>query len=79
MPQQVHPIEKKKGRKVQPLEAANNPNALLTFATVCDLAGLSRATIHRMIADGRFIDPVRLSSRCTRFRASEVNAWLASK
>jgi prophage regulatory protein len=78
MPQQVHQIEKK-GRKVQPLEAANNPHALLQFATVCDLAGLSRATIHRLIQKGQFVEPVRLSSRCTRFRASEVNAWLASK
>lgn len=78
MPQQVKSIEKK-GRKVQPLEAANNPNALLQFSTVCDLAGLSRATIHRLIQKGQFVEPVRLSSRCTRFRAGDVTAWLASK
>ena len=78
MPQQVKPIEKK-SRKVQPLEAANNPNALLQFATVCDLAGLSRATIHRLIQKGQFVEPVRLSSRCTRFRACEVMAWLAAQ
>ena len=78
MPQQVNQIVKK-GRKVQPLEAANSPSALPQFATVSDVSGLSRATIQRLIQKGQFVEPVRLSSRCTRFRASEVNAWLASK
>lgn len=78
MTQQVKPIEKK-SRKVQPLEAANNPNALLQFATVCDLTGLSRATLYRLIAERRFVGPIRLSTRCTRFRAGEVMAWLAAQ
>ena len=72
-------INQKRGRAPQSLEAANNPNALLRIGTVCTLAGLSRASIYRRIADGRFVQPVRLSARCTRFRAGDVTAWLASQ
>lgn len=63
----------------QPLEAANNPNALLKFSTVSALTGLSRATLYRMLAEQRFVEPVRLSSRCTRFRAGDVTTWLAAQ
>lgn len=63
----------------QPLEAANNPNALLKFSTVTALTGLSRATLYRMLAEKRFVDPVRLSARCTRFRAGDVTAWLTAQ
>ena len=72
-------IDKKRVEAPQPLEAANNPNALLQVRTVCALAGLSRATIYRLIAERRFVEPVRLSARCTRFRAGEVMAWLAAQ
>lgn len=78
MPIQIKSIEKK-ARKSQTLEVANNPHALLKFPTVCDLSGLSRATIHRLIQKGQFVQPIRLSTRCTRFRAGEVMAWLASQ
>jgi prophage regulatory protein len=63
----------------QPLEAAKNPAALLKMATVTALTGLSRATIYRLLAEKRFIQPVRLSARCTRFRAGDLAAWLAAQ
>lgn len=69
----------KKDRNVQPLEAAANPSALLRIETVTALTGLCRSSIYNLIAAGRFVDPVRLSTRCTRFRAGDVTAWLASK
>lgn len=72
-------IIKKRGGTPQPLEAANNPNALLRIGTVCSLVGLSPATIYRLIAERRFVEPIRLSARCTRFRAGEVMAWLAAQ
>lgn len=75
MPQIVSHIK----QPPQPLEAANNPNALLKISTVCALAGLSRATIYRLLAEHRFVEPVRLSPRCIRFRASAVTAWLAAQ
>lgn len=72
-------INRKRGATPQSLEAANNPNALLRIGTVCTLAGLSRATIYRLMKASRFVEPVRLSARCTRFRAADVTAWLAEQ
>jgi prophage regulatory protein len=72
-------FSKKRIEAPQPLDAANHPNALLRISTVCNLSGLSRATIYRLIAERRFVEPVRLSARCTRFRAGEVTAWLAAQ
>lgn len=66
----------KKVRWVQPLEAANNPAALLKMETVETLTGISRKTLYRWLTDGRFVQPVRLGSRCLRWRAGEVQAWM---
>lgn len=63
----------------QPLEAASNPHALLKISTVCALAGLSRATIYRLIKAGGFITPVRLSARCIRFRAGDLTTWMSAQ
>lgn len=75
MPEKCLPIPRK--RQAQPIEAASNPAALLQIATVKALAGLSRSTIYDRIAKGTFPAPsARLSSRCVRWRASEITAWL---
>ncbi|MBV8500765.1 MAG: AlpA family phage regulatory protein [Paucibacter sp.] len=63
----------------QPIEAARVPEALLTIRTVQALVGLSPTTINRKVAAGEFVKPIRLSSRCTRWRAGEVTAWLAAQ
>ena len=78
MPERIKSPDKKV-RCAQPLEVVSNPNALLTIETVCSLTGLGRMSIYRMLKAGKFVEPVRLSIRCTRFRAAEVNAWLASR
>lgn len=41
--------------------------------------GLSRSTIYKLTAEGKFPAPVRLSARAVAFRASEVDAWIASR
>jgi prophage regulatory protein len=63
----------------QPLEAASNPHALLKISTVCALAGLSRATIYRLMKAGGFVEPVRLSARCIRFRAGDLTTWMSAQ
>ena len=63
----------------QPLEAASNPHALLKIGTVVALAGLSRATIYRLMKAGGFIEPVRLSPRCIRFRAGDLTTWMSAQ
>ena len=42
-------------------------------------AGLSRATIYRMIARGAFLRPVRLSERATGWRTDEIEELLDSR
>ena len=64
---------------LQPLEAANNPDALLRMPILCALTGMGRSTIYEKIANGTFPAPaVKLGARCTRWRASDVHEWLHS-
>lgn len=65
-----------KARKPQPIEAAQDPAALLTIATVSALVGLGRSSIFAKEAAGAFPRGIRLSARCTRWRAGDVRAWL---
>lgn len=43
------------------------------------LLPVSPSTLWRMVADGRFPKPVKLSERVTAWRAEEVNAWLQAQ
>jgi prophage regulatory protein len=69
------------GRSVhaQPIDALLIPDALLKMRTVNDVTGLSPATIYRKVAAGEFPAPIRLGSRCTRWRALAVRHWLATQ
>jgi prophage regulatory protein len=63
----------------QPLDAAKLPDALLTLRTAGAIAGLSEATLYRKAAsDPTFPKLVKLGTRCTRIRAGDLTAWLAS-
>ena len=62
----------------QPLEAASIPEALLTSKTVTAVTGLSVATLYRLAAAGK-LKPVKLAPRCTRWRASDVQAFIAGQ
>ena len=63
----------------RPLEAASLPDALLKIQTVGTDTGLSASSIFRKTAAGEFPEPVRLGARCTRWRAADVQAWLAAQ
>lgn len=41
--------------------------------------GLSRQTVYRLIAAGKFPAPIRLSPGCTGWLLSDIAAWLASR
>lgn len=60
----------------QPLETLAVPNALLRIDTVIAVSGMSKATIYRMVAARTFPEPRRFGTRCTRWRAADVSAWL---
>lgn len=66
-------------RTKQPLEALELPDALLTITTVSAVIARSVSTIYRMVAAGDFIAPVKFGTRCTRWRAGEVTAWLRAQ
>jgi prophage regulatory protein len=51
---------------------------LLRLPELVRTIGVSRATIYRYIDSGRLPPPVKLSTRCIAWRASEITAWMAA-
>ena len=49
---------------------------LLKIIEVQEMTGLSRASVYKKVADGLLPRPVRLSLRCVRWRASELQAFI---
>lgn len=62
----------------QPIEAASIPGALLKAETVSAVTGLSVATLYRLAKAGK-LTPIRMGSRCTRWRAADVTAWIRAQ
>lgn len=54
-------------------------DSLIRRSEVEAQTGLSRSLIYKLTAEGKFPAPVHLSARCVAFRASEVDAWIASR
>ena len=55
-------------------------DAYLSAKIIAAITGNGISTIWRYSAtDPTFPRPIKLSARCTRFRAGDVRAWLASK
>lgn len=46
---------------------------------VLHLVPIARATVWQWVASGRFPQPVRLGSRCTVWRLSEVMSWMEAQ
>lgn len=68
-------LPRRKGHE-QPLEVIHIPDALLTKWTVMALTGWSDSTLRRKLHDG-FPLPVMRTHKCTRWKASDVAAYLA--
>lgn len=43
------------------------------------LTGLSRASIYRMMAEGRFVRPYRVGKSAVRWRYSDIREWLDTR
>lgn len=69
-------IERRQHRLREGMAAAVDPDALLRIETVEALTGMSRATVYRHIEAGTFPAPLKLGTRCVRWRSSAVRAWL---
>lgn len=50
---------------------------LITDKEVAHLLGASRSWPWKLAQDGRLPAPIRLTERCTRWRLSEIRAWMA--
>lgn len=51
----------------------------LTPKAVCAKIALSRATLDRMVAAGRFPKPISLTERRLAYNAADVEAWMAEQ
>jgi prophage regulatory protein len=58
-----------------PLKAGCN----LRVAALAPRLGISKNTIWRLVREGKFPKPVKLSEKVTVWKADDVLAWLASK
>ena len=63
----------------QPLYALQIADALLKIKTVTAVTGLSESSIRRKVAAGQFPQPIKDGTRCTRWVAGSVSAWLHAK
>ncbi|MDP2242169.1 MAG: AlpA family phage regulatory protein [Burkholderiales bacterium] len=45
------------------------------MSEVCEVLGLSRSTIYKLISEGRFPKPVQIGARAVRWRVEQVEAW----
>ena len=53
--------------------------AIYRLPAVCEVTGLSKATIYRLLARGEFPARVKLSPRCVGWRVAEIDAWLEDR
>lgn len=54
------------------------PNDYMTATEVATFLKVTRVTVYRMIRRGQLPEPVRLSTRCSRWRRSAVEAAMAA-
>lgn len=55
------------------------PSQLLRLREVRRATGLSRSTIYRLAAIGRFPAPVKLTEHASAWREDELAAWIESR
>jgi prophage regulatory protein len=58
-----------------PLKAGAN----LRVSTLAPRLGMSKSTIWRLVRQGKFPKPLKLSDKITAWKADDVLAWLADK
>ena len=61
------------------LLAASLREMLLRVDAVCTITGLSVPTIYRMMSQGGFPRPLKITSHARAWRLSDINAWIDSR
>ena len=59
--------------------ASVQPDTILRVDAVAERIGLARPTIYRMVKDGEFPRPVKITTRAVGWRESDLSAWIASR
>ena len=52
---------------------------LLSLREVQTQTGIARPTIYRMMGQGAFPRPVKIGPRAVRWKASDIESWIASR
>lgn len=60
-----------------PAEA--KPDRLIRLAEVEALTGLKKSSLYSLTRAGKFVKPVRLSSRCTAWSYAAVQSWIQAR
>lgn len=58
---------------------SNSPYRALRISQVIEITGFSKSHLYRLLKDGQFPKPTKLSERVVIWSESAVNDWLASK
>jgi len=69
---QQHPT---KTNTADPLKVGNN----LRVSTLAPRLGVSKNTIWRLVREGKFPRPIKITQKISVWKADDVLAWLASK
>lgn len=57
----------------------NDTAQLLRLYDIERICGLSRSSIYRLAAAGKFPRPVKLAERCAAWKAAEIRDWIDSR
>lgn len=55
------------------------PTALMRRKQVEAHTGLARSTLYKLIAQGEFPAPIRITAKAVAWPSSDVDAWIASR
>lgn len=61
------------------MQNSNIKPAFLRLRDVCAMTGLSRATIYRQMADGRFPQSVKLGERISAWPLAALEQWASER
>lgn len=77
----VEAIEKDAVKLVAKMEggAPEHDSALLRGAEVRSKLRISKSTLYKWVADGALPAPIKLGTRASAWRASEISAWMENR
>jgi prophage regulatory protein len=62
-----------------PATAEAKPDRLIRLEELETLVSLKKSSIYNLMRAGKFVKPIRLSSRCTAWSYAAVQAWIQAR